>query len=79
MTRRAGRESRDADFILIAEGDTTTLGPKGPVKLKNPKNPKNLFHHPLNPLNQPAGGGPNLLNPGRLRRPPMVSILPPAF
>ena len=22
-------------------------------------------HHPLNPLNQPAAGGPNLLNPGR--------------
>ena len=30
-------QSRNADFILIAqEGDTTTLGAKGPVKLKNP-------------------------------------------
>ena len=30
-------KSRNADFILIArEGDTTTLGAKGPVKLKNP-------------------------------------------
>ena len=29
-------KSRNADFILIAqEGDTTTLGAKGPVKLKN--------------------------------------------
>ena len=30
-------QSRNADFIGIAqEGDTTTLGAKGPVKLKNP-------------------------------------------
>ena len=30
-------QSRNADFILIArKGDTTTLGAKGPVKLKNP-------------------------------------------
>ena len=30
-------KSRNADFILIArEGDTTTLGAKGSVKLKNP-------------------------------------------
>ena len=67
MTRRAGRESRDADFILIAEGDTTTLGPKGPVKLKNPKN---LFHHPLNPLNLL-----NPLNPSRSAAP--MAIPPP--
>ena len=34
-------KSRNADFILIArEGDTTTLGAKGPVKLKNLKNPQ---------------------------------------
>ena len=32
-------KSRNADFILIArEGDTTTLGAKGPVKLNNLKN-----------------------------------------
>ena len=72
MTRRAGRESRDADFILIAEGDTTTLGPKGPVKLKlkNPKNPKNPFHNPLNPLNLL-----NPLNPSRSAAP--MAIPPP--
>ena len=41
-------QSRNADFISIArEGDTATLGAKGPVKLKNPPavrpvNPKNL-------------------------------------
>ena len=41
-------QSRNADFILIArKGDTITLGPAGPVKLKNlpavrPVNPKNL-------------------------------------
>ena len=30
-------KSRNADFILIArKGDTTTIGAKGPVKLKNP-------------------------------------------
>ena len=30
-------KSRNADFILIArKGDTTTLGPAGPVKLTNP-------------------------------------------
>ena len=39
------------------QGDTTTLGAKGPVKLKNPPavrpvNPKNLFLH--NPSTQPA-------------------------
>ena len=41
-------QSRNADFMSIArEGDTATLGAKGPVKLKNPPavrpvNPKNL-------------------------------------
>ena len=35
MTQKG--KSRNADFILIArKGDTTTLGAKGPVKLKNP-------------------------------------------
>ena len=72
MTRRAGSKSRDADFILIAEDDTTTLGPKGPVKLKNPKNPKNLFHHPLNPLN-PL----NLLNPLNPSRSAAPMSIPP--
>ena len=53
-------KSRNADFILIArKGDTTTLGAKGPVKLKNlpavrPVNPKNLS--PLNPMNPHTGG-----------------------
>ena len=51
-------KSRNADFISIAcKGDTTTLGAKGSVKLKNPPavrpvNPKNLFLH--NPSTQPA-------------------------
>ncbi len=51
-------QSRNADFISIArKGDTTTLGAKGPVKLKNPPavrpvNPKNLSLH--NPSTQPA-------------------------
>ena len=46
-------KSRNADFILIArKGDTTTLGAKGSVKLKNPPairpvNPKNLSPCPL--------------------------------
>ncbi len=41
-------KSRNADFISIAaERQSTTLGAKGPVKLKNPPavrpvNPKNL-------------------------------------
>ena len=41
-------KSRNADFISIAaERQSATLGPKGPVKLKNPPavrpvNPKNL-------------------------------------
>ncbi len=44
----ADRLTRNADFISIAaERQSTTLGPKGPVKLKNPPavrpvNPKNL-------------------------------------
>ena len=30
---------------------------------------KRRYHHPLNPLNQPASGGPNPLNPGGVSRP----------
>ena len=50
-------QSRNADFILIArKGDTITLGPAGPVKLKNlpaarPVNPKNLSPCPLSEAN----------------------------
>ena len=46
-------KSRNADFILIArEGDTATLGAKGPVKLTNPwaKGPsilRTLFMQPF--------------------------------
>ena len=37
MTMRAGRNSRNADFISIAaERQSATLGAEGPVKLKNP-------------------------------------------
>ena len=37
VTYDTDSQSRNADFILIArKGDTTTLGAKGPVKLKNP-------------------------------------------
>ena len=49
MTRRAGRQSRNADFILIAAkgGDTTTFSPKGCQTLEpsgqRPVNLKNLF------------------------------------
>ena len=45
-------KSRNADFILIArEGDTTTLGAKGPVKLKNPwaEGPSILRTFPFEP------------------------------
>ncbi|WP_301959734.1 hypothetical protein, partial [uncultured Dialister sp.] len=43
---------RNADFILIArEGDTTTLGAKGPVKLTNPPAVR-----PVNPKNPHAAG-----------------------
>ena len=60
-------KSRNADFILIArEGDTTTLGAKGPVKLKNPPalrpvNLKNLSPCPLSASehNPPPTGGHN--------------------
>ena len=52
MTSSAGRYSRNADFILIAAGDTTTLSRSVAVKLKNPPatgpvNLKNLFHNPM--------------------------------
>ena len=52
MTRRAGRESRNADYILIAAkgGDTTTLGPKA----------RRPFLH-----NPPPSGGPNLRRQAR--------------
>ena len=36
MTMKAGRSSRNADFVLIArQGDTITLGAAGAVKPKN--------------------------------------------
>ena len=50
-------QSRNADFILIArEGDTTILGAKGPVKLKNPwaEGPSILRTLFRNPSTQPA-------------------------
>ena len=49
-------------FAVHRKGDTTTLGAKGPVKLKNlpavrPVNPKNLSPlNLLNPLNPQAKG-----------------------
>ena len=53
-------QSRNADFISIAaERQSATLGPKGPVKLKNPPARKGraiLRTFPLNLLNP--------LNPG---------------
>ena len=64
-------KSRNADFILIAqEGDTTTLGAKGPVKLKNLKNFR--------------AGGPSTFTPqgvsnGALRPPQVSSFLSPRF
>ena len=55
-------KSRNADFILIArKGDTTTLGAKGPVKLKNPPAVRPV--HLKNP--HAAGVSLNPLNPGR--------------
>ena len=48
-------KSRNADLILIArKGDTTTLGAKGPVKLKNPPaaRPVHLKNLSLCPLNE---------------------------
>ena len=65
MTMRAGRQSRNAVYILIAAkgGDTTTLSGAAAVKLKNlrgksPVKLQNLFPPPLNPLNpEPPNGG----------------------
>ncbi len=52
MTMRAGRNSRNADFISIAaERQSATLGAKGPVKLKNPPAVR-----PVNPKNPHAEG-----------------------
>ena len=62
VTYDTDSQSRNADFILIArKGDTTTLGAKGPVKLKNPwarKGPSILRTFPFttllhNPRRQP--------------------------
>ena len=74
-------KSRNADFILIArEGDTTTLGAKGPVKLKNPwaEGPSILRTFPFITLlhnpppkggHNPRAGGPSTLTPaGRVQR-----------
>ncbi len=57
---------------IARQGDTTTLSGFAAVKLKNLKNPRlrrSRPPSPLNLLNQPAFGGPNPLNPGRLCRP----------
>ena len=58
---RESRGGREAAYILIAGGDTTTLGPKGPIKLKNPWagrpiNLKNLLpplYPPFKKINMP--------------------------
>ena len=56
----AGRQSRNAVFIFMAEGDTTTLGPKGRSPLlhnpppsggHNPRGQRPRPPSPLNPLN----------------------------
>ena len=68
-------------FIAAKGGDTKTLGPKGPLPPERsehnllPSGSHNLRGQrprppsPLNPLNQPAAGGPNPLNPGRTAAP----------
>ena len=57
MTMRAGRNSRNADFISIAaERQSATLGAKGPVKLKNPPAVR-----PVNLKNPRAKGASNSL------------------
>ena len=61
-------KSRNAGFISIAaERQSTTLGPQGPVKLKNPPavrpvNPKNLFPQPFEPSEPGPLRGPNKKN-----------------
>ena len=60
VTYDTDSQSRNADFILIArEGDTTTLGAKGPVKLKNPwaEGPSILRTFPSEP-SETCGLGP---------------------
>ena len=51
-------KSRNADFKNCGEAATTTLGPQGPVKLKNPPAAGRsiLRTFPLNPLNPHAVG-----------------------
>ena len=51
-------KSRNADFKNCGEAATTTLGPQGPVKLKNPwaAGRSILRTFPLNPLNPHAVG-----------------------
>ncbi len=74
-------KSRNADFILIArEGDTTTLGAKGPVKLKNPwtEGPSILRTFPSEPSepSEPSRQR-RVLEPSRHRRvPPKKTVLP---
>ena len=72
-------QSRNADFILIArKGDTSTLGTKGPVKLKNPwaEGPSILRTFPFTTLlHNPRAGGPSTLTPaGRVQRCPIISL-----
>ncbi len=81
VTYDTDSQSRNADFILIArKGDTTTLGAKGPVKLKNPwaEGPSILRTFPFITLlhnpppkggHNPRAGGPSTLTPaGRVQR-----------
>ena len=66
MTMRAGRNSRNADFISIAaERQSATLGAKGPVKLKNPPaNGRSILRTltpqvcPMNPRAEGASNSP---------------------
>jgi hypothetical protein len=51
MTMKAGREARNADFIIIAAGDTTTLTAAGCVKPKNPWADRPIKPRPVRAVN----------------------------
>ena len=58
--KQASREAVYKKFIAASGGDTSTLGPTGPVKLKNLKNPRG--EAPSTDPSEPGAARPHTYN-----------------
>ena len=60
LGKQASREAVYKKFIAASGGDTTTLGPTGPVKLKNLNNPRG--EAPSTDSSEPGAARPHTYN-----------------